>query len=106
MSDAASNLIPIGTFIEKDASPPSAFSDDLLALRFAERHAGDLRYVAKWGKWLFWTGTHWQFDDTLRAFDLAREICRQAAACAERRTAANTCQRHDGCGCRETGEGG
>ncbi len=87
MSDAASNLIPIGTFIEKDASPPSAFSDDLLALRFAERHAGDLRYVAKWGKWLFWTGTHWQFDDTLRAFDLAREICRQAAACAERRTA-------------------
>lgn len=59
---------------------PPAFSDEALALRFAELHAGDLRYVAAWGRWLSWTGTHWQFDDTLRAFDLAREVCRDAAA--------------------------
>ena len=57
-----------------------AFSDEGLALRFAERHAGDLRYVAGWGKWLSWTGTHWQFDDTLRAFDMVRQIIREAAA--------------------------
>ena len=57
-----------------------AFSDEALALRFAERHADDLRYVAAWGRWLSWTGTHWKFDDTMKAFDLAREICRKAAS--------------------------
>jgi putative DNA primase/helicase len=62
-----------------DPRPP-AFSDEALALRFAERHANDLRYVAAWGKWLSWTGTHWQFDETLYAFDLARAVCREAAS--------------------------
>jgi putative DNA primase/helicase len=64
------------------------FSDEDLALRFAERHAEDLRYVADWGKWLSWDGTHWRFDDTLRAFDLARRIVREAAAtCNKAKTA-------------------
>jgi putative DNA primase/helicase len=59
---------------------PPAFTDEALALKFAERHADGLRYVAKWSKWLSWTGTHWHFDETLHAFDLARAICREAAA--------------------------
>jgi putative DNA primase/helicase len=63
----------------KDARPP-AFSDEALALRFAETHAGDLRYVAIWGRWLSFNGIYWRFDDTLLAFDRARKICRQAAA--------------------------
>jgi len=58
--------------------PPEA-SEDRLALLFAERHS-DLRYVAGWSKWLQWTGTHWKFDDTYLSFDLARAICREAAA--------------------------
>ena len=70
-----------------DPRPP-AFSDDALALRFAERHADNLRFVAAWGKWLSWTGTHWQFDDTLRAFDLARASCREAAAACNNAKAA------------------
>ena len=37
-------------------------------------------HVAAWGKWLLWTGTHWQFDSTMRAFDMARIICRVASA--------------------------
>ena len=41
-----------------------AFSDEALALRFAERHANDLRYVAAWSKWLHWDGRRWAFDDT------------------------------------------
>ncbi len=57
-----------------------AFSDEALALRFAERHANGLRYVAAWGKWLSWTGTHWRLDDTLNAFDLARQIARETAS--------------------------
>jgi putative DNA primase/helicase len=65
--------------LDEEARPP-AFSDEALALRFAERHQNDLRYIAAWGKWLSWTGTHWSFDDTLLGFDLARRICREAAA--------------------------
>ena len=63
----------------EDARPP-AFSDEALALRFAKRHAGDLRYVAAWGKWLQWTGNRWRVDDTKLAFDLARRLCREVAA--------------------------
>ena len=63
----------------EDGRPP-AFSDEALALRFAKRHAGDLRYVAAWGKWLQWTGKRWQIDDTKLAFDLARRLCREVAA--------------------------
>jgi putative DNA primase/helicase len=63
-----------------DQALPPAFSDEALALRFAERHASDLRFVAKWSKWLQWTGKHWRFDDTLHAFHLARALCREAAA--------------------------
>jgi putative DNA primase/helicase len=63
----------------QDARPPE-FSDEALALRFAELHADHLRYVAAWSRWLSWDGTRWQFDDTLAAYDLARKVCRVAAA--------------------------
>ncbi len=64
-----------------------AFSDESLALQFADLHADDLRYVAAWGKWLHWEGSHWEFEDTALAFDLARQICRESAlACNERDT--------------------
>ena len=62
-----------------DPRPPE-FSDEALALRFAELHAGNLRYVAPWGKWLSWDGMRWLFDNTLHAFDRARFICREAAS--------------------------
>jgi single-stranded DNA-binding protein len=55
------------------------FSEDALALRFADLHADKLRYVAQWGKWLAWTGTHWESENTLAVFDMARKICRDAA---------------------------
>jgi hypothetical protein len=63
-----------------DEPRPPAFSDEALALRFAELHASNLRYVEAWGKWLAWDGLRWRFDDTLRAFDRARVICREAAS--------------------------
>jgi putative DNA primase/helicase len=62
-----------------DARPPE-YSDESLALRFSEKHAGDARFVAAWGKWLLWSGTHWRVDSTMRAFDMARIICRVASA--------------------------
>jgi putative DNA primase/helicase len=60
------------------AIPPTA--EDSIALRFAERHADELRYVAVWGWWLSYDGARWTRDETLRAFDRARAICREIAA--------------------------
>lgn len=70
--------IPIAEYLNTTNVPP-AFSDEALALRFAELHQDDLRYVAAWARWLRWSGTHWQYDDTLLAYDLVRNVCRQAA---------------------------
>jgi putative DNA primase/helicase len=43
-------------------------------------HSSDLRYVAAWGQWFEWDGVCWKRDDTLKAVDYARRICRTASA--------------------------
>lgn len=77
---------PAATF-EPDDRPP-AFSDEALALRFAEQHKDELRYVAKWGRWLLWDGQRWKFEDTLKAFDMARAVCREVAKTCDKDTLA------------------
>jgi putative DNA primase/helicase len=62
-------------------------SDEALALRFAENHAGSLRYVAGWNRWLSWTGVHWRADDTLAVWDRVRAQCREAANGRSKKTA-------------------
>jgi phage/plasmid-associated DNA primase len=57
----------------------SELTEDALALRFSERHADDLRYVATKGTWLKWDGTRWYPEATHLAFDLARKSCRADA---------------------------
>ena len=64
---------------EVDAIPPQ-FSEESLALRFSRQYAGQLRYVAGWGRWMCWDGTRWREDDTLAVFDRCRRICRRASA--------------------------
>lgn len=66
--------------VQAEVDRPPTFSDDALALRFTDRHGDDLRFVAAWGKWFRWDGACWRQDDTLHAFDLARQVCRQASA--------------------------
>lgn len=78
------NIIDLAEHI--DEAPP--FSEESLALKFAQQHAEDLRYVAAWGKWLRWVGTRWKFDDTRETFSLAREICRRAAGIINRPSSA------------------
>jgi putative DNA primase/helicase len=56
-----------------------AFTDDALALTFADTHESDLRFVAKMGQWFHWDEQRWRSDDTLLARDRAREICRSAS---------------------------
>ena len=73
---------------DSDARPPG-FTDDALALIFTDRCALDWRYVAAWGDWLQWDGKCWRKETTLRAYDLARLVCRQAAArCTKPKVAA------------------
>jgi hypothetical protein len=59
--------------------PAPVFSEEWLALQFAQRHADDLRYVAQWGQWYRWNGLRWEEDKTRKVFDLSRQICREAA---------------------------
>src|SRR5262249_52500034 len=70
----------------KQAAP--AFSDEALALQFAERHASELKFVALRSKWFRWNECRWSTDDTLASFDNARAICReQASHCKQGATA-------------------
>jgi putative DNA primase/helicase len=52
--------------------------EDAVALRFAELHAADFRYVALWGRWMKYDGAVWRPENTLRTFDIARKLCREA----------------------------
>lgn len=56
------------------------FSDESLALAFTEQHADRLRYVGAWGRWFIFDRAVWREDQTMQAFDLARAVCREAAA--------------------------
>lgn len=58
---------------------PPEFSDDALAMEFAERHSDDRRYVSAWSCWLIWDGSRWAPDSTLKTYDDVRLICRAAA---------------------------
>ncbi|MBW8271105.1 phage/plasmid primase, P4 family [Caldovatus aquaticus] len=62
-----------------DGLLPIGFTEDALAAEFSALHGEDWRHVAVWGAWLTWTGTRWEREGTLRAFDLARRVCRAAA---------------------------
>jgi putative DNA primase/helicase len=76
----------LGAFEEESRAPE--FSDEAIALLFAEQHCRSTRYVAGWGKWLLWTGTQWRADDTLRAMDYSRRICRSVShQCKKKNTA-------------------
>ena len=65
--DGPDDLLPIG------------FTEDALAAEFSALHGDAWRHVAVWGAWLTWTGVRWEREGTLRAFDLARHVCRAAA---------------------------
>ena len=69
--DGPDDLLPIG------------FTEDALAAEFSALHGEAWRHVAVWGAWLTWTGVRWEREGTLRAFDLARHVCRAAASRSE-----------------------
>jgi hypothetical protein len=72
----------------EEAPLPEQFSEDRLALEFTARHHSDWRYVALWGKWLQWVNTRWRPEETLRAFEMARHVCRAASVLADKESLA------------------
>jgi hypothetical protein len=46
---------------------PPTFSDESLALPFASQYTTQLRYVAKWSRWMIWDDRCWMEDSTLHA---------------------------------------
>ena len=65
-----------------------AFSDEALALLFADRHGKDLRFVAALGSFYIWKQGVWQVDKTLEVYDWARRLCREVAStCGNKRWA-------------------
>ena len=85
-----SNILDMIQIKKRRASKPKpepslqAFSDsdDDLATLFVDQNP-DMRYVAKWGKWLHWDGQVWAHDDMLTVLSMAREMMRIFAASAE-----------------------
>jgi P4 family phage/plasmid primase-like protien len=65
--------------------PRDAAADDMdrtedgLARRLADEHAGEWRYVAG-RRWLAWTGSCWLPDENNRILETCRRLCEDAAA--------------------------
>jgi putative DNA primase/helicase len=51
-------------------------SHDALALELGCEWHGKAQYVALWGQWLFWDGSRWEADTTLKHMNRAREFLR------------------------------
>jgi putative DNA primase/helicase len=60
-----------------DLTDEEAITEDGVALEFADRHAGDLRYDHDAASWYLWTGSHWRRDNTALAFSEARDLVRE-----------------------------
>jgi putative DNA primase/helicase len=71
---------------EENEIPAPAFSEQALAMLFADAHHAELRYVAVWSKWLIYDGVKWRFDDTRKAWTYAGKVCRRAAQQTNKRS--------------------
>ena len=69
--------------IRHEEEPPDtapAYSEEALALLFAQRHAAERRYVSAWNKWFSFDGKQWTVDETRETWSLARKLCREASS--------------------------
>jgi putative DNA primase/helicase len=75
LADASPEPFPAG---EPEAD--RSLDDIGNAARFADEHAGSLRYVPAWGRWLRWDGRRWADDDVLEHLRRAKRTARLLAA--------------------------
>jgi putative DNA primase/helicase len=78
------------------AQPEDAplYSEEALALLFAERHGPDFRYLPAPGRWIRWAETQWREDETTLAYDHARAIVREQAKTAAKTAAIRIASAH------------
>ncbi len=70
---------PVDAKADSDTSNAPSQSEERLALAFAHRHSGELRFVEAWGRWMIWDGARWRPDETLATNDLVRPMVRELA---------------------------
>ena len=76
----AAHSIAASSVVAEPGDPPD-LSHDQLALDLGLRSWDeDARFVALWGRWLFWQGTHWRRDETLEHLTRTRDFLRTRAA--------------------------
>jgi len=64
---------------ENESIPLPSHCELELADTYARAHGQNRKFIALWNKWLEWDGIRWIEDQTLRSYDLGREICKAAA---------------------------
>ncbi len=64
---------------DPDFIPAPVFSDEDLALRFANVQAACIRYVEKLGRWFVWDGQVWVEDAFIQVLSRARPLCRRVS---------------------------
>jgi putative DNA primase/helicase len=74
----ADNVVRISVNGHGSAPPAQGYNLTDLgnAERFVRDHGEDVRYCYPWRKWLVWTGTRWERDDTGKVYKLAKETVR------------------------------
>lgn len=75
-----------GAVFDPDEPGTPDLSHDGLALALGAAGGWNdrARYVAAWGRWLFWTGSRWKPDERLRHLSEVRDFLRTVAADLER----------------------
>ena len=69
---------PANAPAEVIATPPSPFSEDALAQRFAELHHENMRYVKVWGSWIIWRDHRWAKDERDEVHEAVRTLLCEA----------------------------
>ncbi|WP_246687074.1 hypothetical protein [Mesorhizobium sp. M3A.F.Ca.ET.201.01.1.1] len=82
LAEAILHNEPAPRVVGVDGAP--AFSQEHLALTFAEAHHSTIRYVPEWDQWLVWDGQRWAKDKTLEVYDRVRRLVRDAARRVEK----------------------
>jgi putative DNA primase/helicase len=68
------------------ATTNDVITEDSAALQFIERHSDKLRFCHSRGRWLHWNGHYWEVNTTCLAYHWARELARQLAENADKKS--------------------
>jgi P4 family phage/plasmid primase-like protien len=88
-SAAENAAAPLDEHIYNTASRPARdpdalpYSDYTNALAFVRDRGAHLRYCYPWGKWLVWSGTHWEQDTSGTVLRWAKDTIKRLARHAE-----------------------